>query len=271
VSYLLLIILFVTPAFAGLDKIQIKNLDFNYIYPQGKGVVEKVTLGIASKQQGLSYPVEVYRRDNSFEVLSTFIDFEWHNPIAFFHNLKSASTEKLHLKIDKKDHFLRGEELKATGEKTGDFIFGNFDFTCSGPSLELKLVERLKEDCLEKMQATVSHMELPFKFLTEIASQLPDIATETDDNIPANDFFLSVLKGDFHSYLRIKYLVKAYLKIWGHGQYENNKKTFAIRVDSIKFGVMPVTTLVMTVLRSQINHPRITINPPWIRIQLGNE
>jgi hypothetical protein len=268
-SYLLLIILFVTPAFAALDKIQIKNLDFNYVYPQGTGEVEKVSIGIALKQQ--TYPVQVYRRDNSFEVLSTFIDFEWQNPIPFFHNLKSAATEKLDLKVDKKEHHLRGEGLKATGEKTGDFILGKFDFACSGTSLADKPIDRLKADCLDKMEASVSHMELPFKFLTEIASQLPDVATETDDNIPANDFFLSVMKGDFYSYLRIKYVVKAYLKIWGHGQFENNKKTFAIRVDSIKFGVLPVTTLVMTVLRNRVYHPRITINPPWIRIQLGNE
>lgn len=268
-SYFLLLFIFINTAFAGLDKLQIKNLDFDYQIPYGKGEVEKISIGINLKNQ--IYPVEVFRRDESFDLLSPFIDFQWEKPIPFFHNLKNASTRKLNLKVDNKEHYLKGESLKFAGEKTGDFILGKFDLACFGSSAALKPIDRVKDDCLEKMEATVNHMELPFKFLTEISSQLPDVVTETEGNIPANDFALSVLKGDFYSYFRIKYIVKAYLKIWGHGQYENNKETFAIRVDSIKFGLLPVTTLVMLVLQNQIQHPRISINPPWIRIHLGNE
>jgi hypothetical protein len=197
------------------------------------------------------------------------VDFQWLKPIEFVHNMLSAETKKLNLKVDTGDHFARGESLKITGEKTGEFVFLKYDVSCAGPSVAEKPVERLKTDCLEKMNAAVSHMELPFQFLKDIAEQLPDIATETQGDIPANDFYLIVKKGDFSSYLRIKYVVAAYLKIWGHAQFENDGKTFAIRVDSIKYGILPVTTLVMNELRRQINHPDVTITPPWIRINLG--
>jgi len=42
-------------------------------------------------------------------------------------------------------------------------------------------------------------------------------------------------------------------------------------MDLIKFGILPVTSLVMDALRRQVQHPRVSINPPWIRIQLGKE
>jgi hypothetical protein len=265
--YLLSVLIFFSTAFAGLDKIQIKNLDLNYVYPSGTGMVEKVSVGVRFKNQ--AYPLELHRRDNSFDVVSPFVDFQWVDPIAFFHNMQSASTEKLSLNIDREEHYLRGELLKIKGEKTGDFVFSRYDLKCFGPSVALDPVERLKTDCMEKMEASISHMELPFEFLTEIAAQLPDIETETDGDIPAHDFFLSMSKGDFFSYLRIKYGVRAYLKIWGHSQFEDSGKIFAIRVDSIKFGILPVTTLVMNELRRQVQHPKIKIDPPWIRIQIG--
>ncbi len=268
-SYLILIIFLISSALAGLDKIQIKNLDLNYESPYGTGVVEKVSVGVSIKSQAL-YPVEVHRRNDSFEVLSPFVDFQWMNPIPFFHNLQKVSLEKLNLKIDRAEHFLKGEALSFTGEKSENFVFGKYDLNCQGTSNAIEVVERLKVDCLDKLEATVAHMELPFQFLSAIASQLPDVPTETEGDIPANDFTLSIYKGDFFSHMRIKYVVRAYLKFWGHAQFENEGKTLAIRLDSVKFGVLPVTPLVFAELSRQVNHPRVSINPPWIRIQLGN-
>jgi hypothetical protein len=270
VSYLFLIILIISPVFAGLDKIQIKNLDLKYEYPYGTGLVEKVSVGVSIKSQ-TNYPVEIHRRDDSFEVLSPFVDFQWMNPIPFFHNLQKVSLEKFNLKIDRNEHYLKGQSVQFAGEKTETFVFGKYDLNCAGSSVSVDVVERLKADCLDKMEASVEHMELPLQFLSEIASQLPDVPTETGAEIPANDFSLSVYKGDFFSYMRIKYVVRAYLKFWGHLQYENEGKTLAIRLDSVKFGVLPVTPLVFAELARQVNHPRVSINPPWIRIQLGNK
>lgn len=270
-SYLLLILLSTFPAFAGLDNITIKNLDLDYVYPHGSGMVEKVSVGVTTKSQQAAYPVEIFRREKDFAVNSEYVDFQWLDPIPFVHNMQKATTQQLNLKIHKQLHYVNGELLKFTGEKTGEFVLKKYNISCAGPSVAIDPIDRLKTDCLEKLHATIAHMELPFEFLTDIASQLPDVPTESDTDMPANDFGLTVTKGDFYSYVRIKYVVNAYLKLWGHIQYEDGGKTLAIRMDSIKFGILPVTTLVMNELRRQVQHPRVKIDPPWIRIQLGNE
>ncbi len=266
-SYFILILFIISSALAALENLQVKNLNLDYVSPQGAGLVEKLSIGMSVQEifNKQSYSFEIYRREDSFDVLSAYADFQWLYPIAFVHNLQKLNTEKFNLKIDRGEHFLRGESLRFTPQKGGDYFFRNFSLDCNGSSELKKVSERLKADCLDKMHATVTNMELPFQFLTDIADQLPDTPTETDD-IPANDFFLSLYKGDFFSYVRIKYIVKAYLKIWGHVQYENEGKTLAIRIDSIKYGVLPVTDLVMAELRRQIHHSSISINPPWIRI-----
>lgn len=267
-AYLLLILAFMSSAFADLDKLQIKNLDLNYVYPEGSGEFEKLSIGIEKKQ---TYPVQIYRREKTFDVVSPFVEFQWLNPITFVHNAQKIATKKLNLHLDHKEHYARGESLSLTPEKGGEILLDKYNITCQGNSVEKDPIKRIMSDCMEKLDVTISHMELPFEFLTTLASQLPDVPTEAEGDMPANDFYLTNVKGDFYSYVRVKYVVKAYLKIWGHGQIENDGKTFAVRMDKIMYGILPVTTLVMNELRRQIKHPDVTIDPPWIRIKMENK
>ena len=266
-SYFLIFLVIISPAFATLDNIQIKNFDFNYVSPQGHGEVEKVSIGINLLEE--TYPVEIFRRDQSLDVLSPFVDFQWANPIEFFHNMKRASARKLNLKVDRKNHFLRGELVKIAGETTEELVFENFDLNCTGQSVAMDPAERIKSDCLENMVATISHIELPLPFVLAIASELPDVSGENENDMPANDFSLAISQGDFFSHMKIKLGVRAYLKLWGHTQFEQDGKVLAIRMDSIRFGIFPVTDLVMDLLARQIQNPKVTVRPPWIRIQIG--
>ena len=268
-SYLILALLFTSSAFATLEKIQIQNLDLTYTYPYGTGELEKLSLGVELLPTKM--PVEISRRDASFEIVSPFVTFDYLNPGSFIHNVQNLEAAKLNLKLDYKDSFANAETLHFKSEKSGVFIFDKLDFSCQGTSVHKDPIDRLKEDCLEKMSAKSSHMELPFEFIKSIAGQLPDEETEIEAEMPANDFSLTMTKGELYSYVRIKFIVRAYLKIWGFVQYEDAGKTVAIRIDSVKYGVLPVTALVMNVLRTQVQNENISVDPPWIRIKTGNK
>lgn len=262
-----LALFFILPSFAGLEKLELKNLDFNYVQPYGKGEFEKLNFGVSVKNG--TYSGEVFWRENSFEVQSAYMNFEWLDPIAFFHTMKSLSTDKLNLVLGKSSHELKGLALKFVEEKGKELTFEKFKIQCLGHSTQKELIDRLKGDCRENMLAIIDHMILPFDFLVAIADQLPEIPEETDQDMTAHDFYLNMAKGDFYSFVRIKYLVKAYLKIWGHMDFEDEGNTIAIKVSTIKYGVLPVTGLVMGELARRLKHPRVEITPPWIRIKLG--
>lgn len=268
-SYLLLIFICLSSAFASLDNIHIKNLDLTYVYPEGSGEFERLKVGVDLVEE--KYPVQVFRRENSIDISSPFVDFQWLDPLTFIHNAQKVSAKKLNLYLNRGEQYARGELLSFVGEKTGEIILNQYDFTCKGTSVVRDPVVRLQEDCLKNLEASVSHMELPFELLTSLANQLPDTPTETETDMPANDFSLKMTNGDFFSYVRIKYVIRAYLRIWGHAQMENEGKTLAIRVDQVKYGILPVTTLVMNELQQQVRSPNIKIDPPWIRIKLGNK
>lgn len=267
---LALVLLFSLSAFADLQKLDVKNLNLNYTNPYGKGEFEKISVGVSLKET-TAYSAEIFRRENSFEILSPFANFEWLDPIKFVHNIQKLSTENFNLSMGKSKHELEGTSLKFVEEKGKELSFDQFKISCQGNSSQKEVVDRLKADCREKMEAAIDHMILPFDFITAIADQLPEMPAETDQDLPAHDFYLNMEKGDFYSFVRIKYVVKAYLRIWGHLDFEDNGQTVAIKVSTIKYGVLPVTNLVMGELSRRVKHPRLTIDPPWIRIKLGNK
>jgi len=266
-SYLLLTFLLLNTAFAGLEKLHLKNVNLNYLAPEGTGDFEKINFGWSLFEE--KYPVLIYRREKTFEIDSTFANFEWINPFSFVHNFESASVAGVNLKLDREDHVISGDMVKFKPDGLGEFRLEDISVKCKGDSAQEDLVLKIQEDCLAKLDATVAHLELPIHFIQSISEKLPDAPAETD--IPANDFVMSVLNGTFYSSLRIKLLLPAYLKIWGFAQIEDTGKTFSLRIDEVKFGVIPVTALVLYELQQQVKHPRVTVAPPWIRIKLGRE
>lgn len=255
---------------ADLEKIFVKNLNLDYAIPYGKGELEKLGFGVSLKKSH-TYPVEVFRRDDAFEVLSHFIDFEWKNPLPFAHNIKSLKVEKLDLKLDQKQHYLRGNEISFLTPQDVLFFFHRYDLECNGTSVQKDPLLRLMEDCRQKLRASIDYTDIPTDVYTRLSDELPAYEADPTMEIPASDLFLSVDEGDVYASMRVKYVIRAYLRFWGHTQYQDGGKTLALRVDQIKFGIVPVTKLVMEFLQRQISHPDIQIDPPWIRIKLGQK
>ena len=161
--------------------------------------------------------------------------------------------------------------LKVTPKVDKEFTLNQVDFNCAGGSVLEDPLDRLKEDCLMRLTGRASYLELPFELMKKVGDELPDEETEEGLEMPASDFLLNVEKGEFYSHVRIKYLIRAYVKLWGEAQFENEGKTLALKVDSIKFGALPVTALVMNILRREFQGPAIKIDPPWIRIEVGEK
>jgi hypothetical protein len=247
-----------------LEDLTLTNLDLNYLTPHGVGQVGKLKLSI--KNQLAPYPLEIQKTSDSYQLSSPYIDVEWKNPAKFIHGLKKVFTEKLSLVFGDSKHSASAQSLIfIPGESTEEMKFQDFNFTCAGNSKYGEAIKRVLYDCQESLEGQIHYFELPFPFLKNIAPRLPD---GQEDELPANDFVIKLIKGSFESSLRVRYIFHATLRLWGHIDLEDEGKILAIRMDMIKYGIVPVTAFVMNELRREINHPSVTINPPWIRIKL---
>ncbi|WP_408096375.1 hypothetical protein ACJVC5_15155 [Peredibacter sp. HCB2-198] len=265
--FLLVLLSLASFAFAGFDKATIKNLDFEYTAPYGKGTVEKVSLGFSLAPE--VYPIEVNRTESSFELITPFLDVSWKNPWKFFHDLEMLSTNKLNLNVGGKKHTLTIPYISMRPKERGEYKAENVEASCEG-SFAGKLDIRLFEDCREKMAVRAKKVDLPTDFiLYRILYDAPSIPREID--VPAYDLEFTSSKGNYSLLFTFKYIFLARLRAYGHFQYENNYKTIAIRVDQVKFGYLPVTSFVMRRLKEINKNPNVTINPPWIRINVRND
>lgn len=252
-------------SYAGVDSLSVKNLDLNYQRPYGKGEVEKASLGL-SLYEG-PYSVEVHRTDEALKLESPFFSLFWNNPMELFHNMESLDGKKMNLSIGRLHHTAHALHLTAGPEGQGEYKFDHVSMECKGSSLSPELQTRLMEDCRERMNLVAKKVDVPIdSILVDLLGQLPKGPLEMD--VPADHLKLTSDNGDFSLVLYLKYYIYAGFRTWGHVSFEDNNKIMLIRVDKIKFGYLPVTQVVMSELKKRINHPSITVEPPYIKIEL---
>lgn len=265
-SLLILLPLIALNAFAGFEKLTIKNLDLEYAVPYGAGTVEKVGIGMSLEPE--AFPVEINRTENSFDLTSPYVDFTWYRPLKFVYDIEQLVTKKTSAAIGTDLHYVESDYLMVKPDKDGgEYKAEKLNAICDGNATG-EVEVRLLEDCRKKLDLTIKKIDVPVDFfLRRIVEDLPQIPAPEAD-MPADHVVAKINDGDLYLQLYIKYVFYAGLRTWGHVQYENDHKVVAIRVDQIKFGYLPVTSVVMKKLKEVIKSPDVKIDPPWIRINI---
>jgi hypothetical protein len=257
---LLTTILFSSSSYAGPKHLGIKKLSLEYNAPKGLGSVEKIEIGLS---KSLNHPLEVERIGETLVVRTSVLDFSWLDPWRFLLDAESISLFNANLSAGKGVHDLSVDQAKF--RLNGEYILRKGVAHCEGKSELPDLERQLLEDCRDHMTMEADRLDIPVDgFLIDVLSRFP----VPDEERPVKNFTLSVKDGDFFMYFRASYVVKAGLRSWGAVHYEDEFKSMVIRVDLIKFGILPVTGLVMKELKERIKDPRIQIDPPLIRIRI---
>lgn len=267
----LLVLLFaIAPAWASLETFFVKNLDLEYTLPQGSGVLEKLAVGISKTEPTQNtLPVEIFRRDDAFDVISPYVTFQWLRPYKVIHNLEKISTKSLNLTLGKGEHLLQAQDLKVSPDGEKYFVLKKLAAACAGVASDHDPIERVMKDCREKMDMSIEHLDIPTTFFTDLVELTDEKPVAPEMDLPANDFGLTLNQGDLFAYVQVKFVVRAYIRTWGHLQYEDQGRTLAIRVDKVSFGAIPITNLFLSELRRRVSSERVKIDPPWIRVNLG--
>lgn len=250
-------------AFSGLEKMTVKNLDLDYIAPSGKGMVERVGIGMSLVTT--PYDLEILRTEDSFELTSPYVDFTWKHPLKFIYDLEAFTLRKTTAGLGTKNHFLESETFIFTSRDKNVYKAQEIKAKCLG-SATGPFEKRLFEDCRKSMDVTIKRFDVPKSFiLTRLVEGLP-VPVVNEIDIPADNVNLSVKNGNFSLQVYLKLWFYAGLRTWGQMHYENERQTIVLKVDQIKFGYLPVTNLVMNKLKEIVKSPDVKVEPPFIRI-----
>ncbi len=255
----ILLILMSSTAHAGLKHLGVKNLSLEYTSPKGVGSVDKIEIGLS---KSVNHPLEVEKIGETLVVKTPMLDFTWIKPWKFLMDAEKLTLNQMNLSAGNGAHDLSIAQGKMT--MGGEFLLRNANVHCEGNSELPDLENQMMEDCRDNMKAEADRFDVPLDgFLIDVLARLP----QPEEEQPLKNFTLTVKDGDFYMYFLASYVVKAGLRTWGAVHYEDELKTIVIRVDLIKFGILPVTSLVMKELKERIKDPRIEVNPPFIKIR----
>lgn len=262
-SILILLASFVIPSWAGFNTLKVTNADIQYILPAGSGVVEKVEVDMdKSAQTG----IHIQRTESAMVIDAGLVKFTWSGPEKFIHNMKLLNTQAFSMQLARGESFFTGDSVSFTSEKDAAFSFTNLEVNCQGRNIHRDPFLRFFYDCAERARVTVHKLDVPLGFLEELSGRMPPIPDDAE--LPADDLKVSVDQGALSAQMKVKFLVRATMKVKGHFQFEDDHKVAALRVDEVKFGILPVTNLVLSELARTNTNPNITVNPPWIRIKI---
>lgn len=263
---LLLLSLFSYSCFAGLNKVSIQDLNLDYVSPRGTGDFVKFSLDLSLIPQ--SFPLEIENVEGRYVLRTPMADLTWSDPGEFLLGIEELKTRKVSADLGKNKHSLIGEEFSVKF-KDGEYKLKGLKAECEGESEHASLDGRLLEDCREKLLLSTLRAETPGDFiLLDILKDLPLPLPLDDMDETLEGFYLTSHKGDVFLYFLTRVVVKAGLRAWGKIDFEDNLGTAVIKVNLIRFGILPVTNVVMNELKKRIKNPNVVVNPPYIRIKL---
>jgi hypothetical protein len=262
--FLLTLALAYSSSWAGLEKLTVENLDLHYVTPSGKGMVDKVGIGMSLTP--VPYPIEIRKTESRFELTSPYVDFTWVHPLKFIYDLEEISTKKMTASLGTKRHFVESEYALVKTKGNDVYEAHRLNAFCEGGTRG-DFDTRLLEDCVRRMEVTIKRIEVPDDFILNRILKGLTLATEEQLDRAGDNFSLKVVNGDFGFEMFIKNGFYAGLRANGLMQFEDDYKILAIRIDQIKFGYLPITSIVMKKLKEIVKNPDVTINPPWIRIK----
>ncbi len=253
----------------SINKVYIEDLNLDYVAPLGKGSLVKLNLGFGNMKQMAPYPVEVSVQEEAIFVLSPVAEITWEDYPKFLLDIDKLGATHLNASVSKKEHYLKAYDLTFRPKKNQLYGLNGVNLKCIGNSASKDLIQRVFDDCRESLEGSVSKMNGPLmRYILDVLSDPPNNLVE---EIAPKDLEVSIKNGQIFLNLAVKFIITARARVWGEVFYENDYKTIAIRVDQIKYGIIPVTRIVLSQLRSRVKHPQVTVTPPWIRIHLQEQ
>lgn len=248
---------------AELKFIEGKNLNFYYVFPKGYGELEQLKIGLKEKSSPVAFEVTALQPGFSLDL--PFFQLHWTGEEKILEEVKELKVKSSHILLNKSRHEANIEEIELSHGLLEKVSMRKLSAFCQGLSVSQDLEIRLIEDCLRDSEMTIEEFYLPVGrvIIGEIIQQLPD---QTDEDIQAIPYDVEWKSKDGAFFLgaKIKLLVKSRVKIKGQWNVDHDKRVLSVRLDDVKFGIVPITDLAFKELKDRLNDPKFEVKKPYI-------
>lgn len=262
---ILTIFLLPTFCFAGLNEIRVTNLSGDYLAPNGSGTFEKFSVDLSFLPP--KYSFEISHTERGYLLSTPMADIHWTKPPKFIHKSDGLIVRGLNLKLGKGEHEAQAPYLSYTAHGAGAVGLDHPHLRCKGGSKNTDFLYEVLGDCLNEMIFTSEKVHVPDDFfLLDFFRKIYGTRSLPESNL--DNFLLTSREGDFYLYFLTRYYVKAGLRTWGKVSFDEKEEVLTLKINLIKFGIFPVTSMVMDEIKKKFEGPDVIVEPPYIKIKL---
>lgn len=264
--FILLSLLSSSLTFAGLNEIRVKNLTGDYLSPKGKGDFEKINIDLSFRS--VKFPFEIDRTEMGYLLTTPMADLHWTHPPKFIHEADGLSARGLDLKLGRGQHEVSAPYMSFTLRDSGVTGLDRLKLRCQGKNKNPDFLYEVLEDCLSEMILTSEKVMVPEDFiLLDFFRKI--YGTQTLPVSTLDDFLLTSREGDFYLYFRTTYYVRAGFRAWGKASFDEKEEVLTIKINLVKFGIFPVTSIAMDEIKKKFEGSKdVIVEPPFIKINL---
>jgi hypothetical protein len=259
-----------TSVFATVPMLEIKDFNFNYTSPRGKGTAENFVFSLkrTSPLAPSQVDVEKLGSDFKFKVSGTINDeFEFKNAPDL---LLDAQTIQL-----KKFHFLFLNKLESSAESASfispeqDLRLSRFFLSCVKAADDSDLQNQVINGCLK--QLSLSTLKISSKSFYEnniVSSLVKTLGNSLGFDVDVENVDLKVNNGKYELGAMLRAQVSGKVKSSGSSSYDTSKKILAIKINEVKFSFLDITDQVFDELKKNESE-KMTVKKPYVYLNLS--
>jgi|GEM_PF-5328689 len=248
--------------------IQSLNVDLQELQfkgDKGNGLVRSLEVEMNEKNMLASpaYPIQIIKTGSVIKIKTLGITMTWNDIPSWLQgsvDLDLTNTQ-IYLGIAN-DHSFKLETLNLNQPELGSVTIRGIEATCQNSLRRRPLIKQLPQDCLKKANIKASELNIPMlnNFLSAILvnQSTPQVANNILVDVEDNKYQLSlnpsiVLGPGVYSYGEVE-------------EFDDVKKTIKLRIDSVKFGYLPITPIVFKELKKRLPPEKFKVERPYIYI-----
>lgn len=277
-SFLVILVLLSTQlsqAFVA-KSISLNLPELKYSANKGAGVINSLSINLdAQSEDNYSFQsvpkvispakIELSREDKTFNMSVGPVAMTMQNINGLLTKLNTFEIKKLDVSFgDKNQHLIRIGSAGLSHASIGEMAVEGLQLNCLHKQANMPDIQGLINECLVKSSAQAERLEIPDmnNFWIESLFDITPLFEELFQTF--KDFEMQISQGNFDMSLKIKGLPLARVKGEGHIKAELAAKKVTIRLDKVKFGLLPVTDLVMSQLKKKLPPENFRVEPPYI-------
>ncbi|HXH75884.1 MAG TPA: hypothetical protein VNJ08_13015 [Bacteriovoracaceae bacterium] len=254
-------------AISAAPMVEIKDFNFNYSDPSGKGVAAEFSYGGLKNTGSVTIEVEKILEDFKLKVYgSVAAEYELKKAPDLLTKAQAIDLKAFNLKFKERLNISLAEASFVSPDE--ELKLTNFNLDCSRDELMTELKDQVINGCISQMSLKSARFSSQSFHESDLISALSSSLTNAvGSGVGIAGLDLKVNAGKYELSAVVKAQISGKAKSHGQVSYDASKKLLTIKITEVKFSVLNVTSKVFDELKKNESE-KMKVKQPYVYLTL---